>query len=57
VGRVDVQQDRDRLLAGDIAAVSFLTAVLEMNQVKGLLSSEHFSVDGTEIRAWASPPS
>ena len=46
-------KNRDRLLAGDIAA-AFLTAVLETEQVKGLLSSEHFSVDGTQIQAWAS---
>ena len=46
-------KNRDRLLAGDFAA-AFLTAVLETRQVKGLLSSEHFSVDGTQIQAWAS---
>src|SRR5512143_1306558 len=46
-------KNRDRLLAGDFAA-AFLTAVLETEQVKGLLSSEHFSVDGTQIQAWAS---
>jgi len=40
-------------LAGDFAA-AFLTAVLETEPVKGLLSSEHFSVDGTQIQAWAS---
>jgi len=46
-------KNRDRLLAGDFAA-GFLTAVLDTEQVKGLLSSEHFSVDGTQIQAWAS---
>lgn len=46
-------KNRDRLLAGDIAA-AFLTAVLETDQVKDLLSAEHFSVDGTQIQAWAS---
>jgi len=46
-------KNRDRLLAGDFAA-AFLTAVLDTEQVKGLLSSEHFSVDGTQIQAWAS---
>jgi transposase len=46
-------KNRERLLAGDIAA-AFLAAVLETEQVKGLLSSEHFSVDGTQIQAWAS---
>jgi transposase len=43
-------KNRDRLLAGDIAA-AFLTAVLATEPVKGLLSSEHFSVDGTQIQA------
>jgi transposase len=46
-------KNRDRLLAGDIAA-KFLAAVLAQPQVKRLLSSEHFSVDGTLIEAWAS---
>ena len=45
--------NRDRLLDGDIAAV-FLSAVLNLPRVKGLLSDEHFSVDGTLIQAWAS---
>jgi transposase len=46
-------KNRDRLLAGEIAA-KFLTAVLAQPRVKRLLSSEHFSVDGTLIEAWAS---
>jgi transposase len=46
-------KNRDRLLAGDFAA-GFLTAVLDTQQVKALLSSDHFSVDGTLIQAWAS---
>ena len=46
-------KNRDRLLAGDIAA-KFLGAVLAQPRVKRLLSSEHFSVDGTLIEAWAS---
>src|SRR6204780_4262483 len=46
-------KNRDRLLEGDIAA-QFLSAVLAQPRVKGLLSSEHFSVDGTLIEAWAS---
>jgi hypothetical protein len=32
----------------------FLTAVLAQPKVKKLLSSDHFSVDGTLIEAWAS---
>jgi transposase len=46
-------KNRDRLLAGDIAA-AFMDAVLNLPQVKDLLSDEHFSVDGTLIQAWAS---
>lgn len=46
-------KNRDRLLDGDIAA-KFLGAVLAQPRVKRLLSSEHFSVDGTLIEAWAS---
>jgi len=46
-------KNRDRLLAGEIAA-KFLSAVLAQPRVKRLLSSEHFSVDGTLIEAWAS---
>jgi transposase len=46
-------KNRDRLLEGDIAA-KFLAAVLAQPRVKRLLSTEHFSVDGTLIEAWAS---
>src|SRR5260221_12176878 len=46
-------KNRDRLLDGKIAA-KFLAAVLAEPKVKRLLSSEHFSVDGTLIEAWAS---
>jgi transposase len=46
-------KNRDRLLAGDIAA-KFLAAVLAQPRVKRLLSSDHFLVDGTLIEAWAS---
>ncbi len=46
-------KNRDRLLDGDIAA-KFFASVLNLPQVKGLLSSDHFSVDGTLIEAWAS---
>ncbi len=46
-------KNRDRLLDGDIAA-KFLSAVLAQPRVKRLLSSDHFSVDGTLIEAWAS---
>jgi transposase len=46
-------KNRDRLLGGEIAA-KFLRAVLAQPKVKRLLSSDHFSVDGTLIEAWAS---
>jgi transposase len=46
-------KNRDRLLEGDIAA-KFLQAVLAQPKVKRLLSTDHFSVDGTLIEAWAS---
>jgi len=46
-------KNRDRLLAGEIAA-KFLRAVLAQPRVKRLISSDHFSVDGTLIEAWAS---
>jgi transposase len=46
-------KNRDRLLDGDIAA-KVLGAVLAQSRVKRLLSTDHFSVDGTLIEAWAS---
>jgi transposase len=46
-------KNRDRLLDGDIAA-KFFAGVLNLPQVRKLLSGEHFSVDGTLIEAWAS---
>src|SRR6516225_7329767 len=46
-------KNRDRLLDGEIAR-RFMTAVLNLPRVRQLLSSEHFSVDGTLIEAWAS---
>jgi transposase len=46
-------KNRDRLLDGDVAG-KFMTGVLNLPQVRKLLSSEHFSVDGTLIEAWAS---
>jgi hypothetical protein len=46
-------KNRDRLLEGEVAG-KFLAAVLAQPRVKRLLSSEHFSVDGTLIEAWAS---
>jgi transposase len=46
-------KNRDRLIESDIA-ISFLESVLEKAGEEGLLSNEHFSVDGTLLEAWAS---
>ena len=46
-------KNRDRLLEGEIAA-KFLAAILTQPTVTRLLSSQHFSVDGTLVEAWAS---
>ena len=46
-------KNRDRLLDGAIAA-KVLAAILAQPRVKKLVSSDHFSVDGTLIEAWAS---
>jgi transposase len=49
-------KNRDRMLKSDIAGL-FFQAVVEEARVMGLLSDEHFSVDGTLIEAWASQKS
>jgi len=46
-------KNRNRLLEGEIAE-GFFQAVLEQAREAGLLSDEHFTVDGTLIEAWAS---
>jgi len=46
-------KNRDRLLEGDIAA-AFFDAVVDQAKTAGLLSDEHFTVDGTQLEAWAS---
>ncbi len=46
-------KNRDRLLAHDVAG-RFLQAVVQEAQAAGLLSDEHFTVDGTLVEAWAS---
>jgi transposase len=45
-------KNRDRLLKGRIAQ-NFFAAVVEQARAPGLLSDEHFTVDGTLIEAWA----
>ena len=49
-------KNRDRLLDGDIAQAFFLEVRAEA-QAAGLLSDEHFTVDGTLLEAWASQKS
>lgn len=46
-------KNRDRLIEFD-AVTELFNATVEMADTKGLLSGEHFSVDGTLIQAWAS---
>ncbi len=49
-------KNRDRLLEGDIAH-EFFAAITEQARTRGLLSDEHFTVDGTLLEAWASQKS
>src|ERR1700724_3517710 len=46
-------KNRERLLRAEIAQTSF-AEVLAQARRRGLLSTEHFTVDGTLIEAWAS---
>src|SRR5215204_4756205 len=46
-------KNRDRLLEAEVAR-KFLAELLCHKEVRALLSDEHFSVDGTQIAAWAS---
>lgn len=46
-------KNRDRLLQGEVAA-EFFDAVMGQARAAGLLSDEHFTVDGTLLEAWAS---
>ena len=46
-------KNRDRLIEHDVVTDLF-NATIEMADKRGLLSGEHFSVDGTLIQAWAS---
>jgi transposase len=45
-------KNRERLLVGEVAQ-GFFNAVVEQAGAQGLLSNEHFTVDGTLIEAWA----
>lgn len=46
-------KNRDRLIAHDVAG-EFLRAVIAQARAAKLMSSEHFTVDGTLIESWAS---
>ena len=48
-------KNRDRLLEGEMAEAFFERVVNRLGA--GLLSDEHFTVDGTLIEAWASQKS
>ena len=45
-------KNRQRLLDGEVAT-AFLERVVEQARQRGLLSGEHFTVDGTLLEAWA----
>jgi transposase len=49
-------KNRDRLMEGNIAE-RFFDEILKQASTAGLVSDEHFSVDGTLIEAWASQKS
>ena len=49
-------KNRDRLFENEVIE-SFFTEVMRLADRQGLLSKEHFSVDGTLIQAWASQKS
>jgi transposase len=46
-------KNRERMMRHEVAA-KFFDAVVSHARAEGLMSSEHFSVDGTLIEAWAS---
>jgi transposase len=46
-------KNRERFLNGDIAE-KFFNCVLDLARSEGLVSADHFTVDGTLIEAWAS---
>jgi len=46
-------KNRDRLLQADVAS-AFFDAVVNQARKAGLMSDEHFTVDGTVLEAWAS---
>ena len=49
-------KNRERLLDGEVAT-AFLAAIVRQAAAAGLLSDEHFTIDGTLLEAWASQKS
>ncbi len=49
-------KNRERLLEADVAQ-AFFESVIDHAKTRGLLCDEHFTVDGTQIAAWASQKS
>ena len=49
-------KNRDRLVAGGVSE-AFFAAVVRQADTRGVLSREHFTVDGTLLEAWASQKS
>src|SRR5262249_9627417 len=47
------RKNRDGLLEPEVAR-KLLAVLLAHRQVRALLSDDHFSVDGTQVQAWAS---
>ena len=45
-------KNRDRLIEHDVV-IELFNATVDMARARDLLSGEHFSVDGTQIKAWA----
>jgi hypothetical protein len=45
-------QNQERLLASEVAK-KFFSRIMEQAEIAGLLSDEHFTVDGTLIESWA----
>ena len=46
-------KNRDQMIEHDVV-IELFNATVDMAKAKDLLSGEHFSVDGTQIKAWAS---
>ncbi|MFM9428839.1 transposase [Variovorax sp. GrIS 2.14] len=45
-------KNRDRMIQHDVV-IELFNATVDMAKARDLLSGEHFSVDGTQIKAWA----